>query len=134
MLPNSETYLSRPASKKIYNFRSMVVDFDGFWGVCRQLTPKLRDITCSVVTVGSACALLFLFSMNSKPRNSPLCVVPPVAELSECLDVIVEVFSLFSGIFGVTAACFSSYSSIVETKWLHDFQGRVMPTKTGSQA
>ena len=73
----------------------------------------------------------FLTQQDNKLRSSLLCIVPG-AELNECLDVITEVFNLFSGIFGVTAAHFLSYLSIVETKWLHDFQGRVMPTKTGS--
>jgi hypothetical protein len=49
----------------------------------------------------------FLIQQDSKLRSSPLCVAPG-AEPNECPDVIVEVFSLFSGISGVTAARFSS--------------------------
>ena len=108
-----------------------MVDFDDFWefvGSSRQNYATSHALSSPLLGMRFA----FLIQQDSKLRSSPLWRCPPRAELNKCLDVIVEVFSLFSEIFGVTAARFSSYSSIVETKWLHDFQGRVMPTTTGS--
>ena len=62
---------------------------------CRQLTPKLRDITCSVVTVASTSpgmSFAFLTQQKTVSFTALRSAVVPGGELNECLDMIVEVF------------------------------------------
>jgi hypothetical protein len=102
MLPNSETYLSRPATKRPEIF--------GVW--CSFVGSSRQNYATSHALSSLLLGMRFAFLIQQDRRLSAL-RCPPGAELDDFLDMIVKLFSLFSRILSVTAARFSSYSSIV---------------------